>query len=51
VKILRDNGSDEEPNFENILSALAWLSDGAVAGEALYAKIFLCHLLMGGVIN
>jgi len=36
VKILRDNGSDEEPNFENILSALAWLSDGAVAGDAMF---------------
>mmetsp|Transcript_2251 Transcript_2251/g.6623 ORF Transcript_2251/g.6623 Transcript_2251/m.6623 type:complete len:273 (+) Transcript_2251:234-1052(+) len=36
VKILRDNGTDEDPTHDNILAALDWLADGVAAGDTLF---------------
>jgi len=36
VRVMRDNGSDEQPTSANILNALAWLAHGAAAGDALF---------------
>lgn len=36
VRILRDNGHDEEPTRDNILAALKWLGDGVAAGDTLF---------------